>query len=167
MSVLRRYYSDDNIYFVTLVTHNRKSLLMRHHSLYWESLMRFMDEMNFGVIAHVELPDHIHMMIDPCECNLSTIVQKLKLSFYRKYRYAMQKDVGRVWQARFWDHMIRDQVDMNRHIDYIHYNPVKHGFVTSPNDWQYSSFHEYLAEGYYASDWGTVDVPVMDDTYGE
>ena len=59
-----------------------------------------------------------------------------------------------VWQRRFWEHAIRDQDDFNRHCDYIHYNPVKHGLVKSPADWEYSTFRSLVAKGVYAADWG-------------
>ena len=59
-----------------------------------------------------------------------------------------------VWQRRFWEHQIRDEKDFARHVEYIHYNPVKHGLVKSPHDWAYSSFHCYVKQGIYKSDWG-------------
>ncbi len=74
---------------------------------------------------------------------------------------------GKIWQRRFWDHVIRDQNDLNKHIDYIHYNPVKHGLIKSPFEWEYSSIHNFCAEGYYSLDWGVKDKPDMDGEYGE
>jgi putative transposase len=59
-----------------------------------------------------------------------------------------------VWQRRFWQHCIRDQQDWVRHVEYIHYNPVRHGLVKAPRDWQYSSFHKYVREGKYDLMWG-------------
>jgi putative transposase len=60
----------------------------------------------------------------------------------------------RVWQDRFWDHLIRNQNDFNRHLDYIHYNPVRHGYVSTPEAWQASSFKVYQQRGHYAPMWG-------------
>lgn len=57
----------------------------------------------------------------------------------------------------FWEHLIRDERDFNRHLDYIHYNPVKHGFCKSAKEWQYSSFHRYVARGLYSLDWGSCE----------
>ena len=54
-----------------------------------------------------------------------------------------------IWQRRFWEHLIRDDNDFERHVDYIHYNPVKHGFVKRPSDWPYSSIHRYIKDGNY------------------
>lgn len=59
-----------------------------------------------------------------------------------------------IWQRRFWEHAIRDEEDYARHVDYIHYNPVKHGYVSRVTDWSYSSFHDYVARGVLPEDWG-------------
>jgi putative transposase len=60
-----------------------------------------------------------------------------------------------VWQRRYWEHLIRDEKDWQRHMDYIHYNPVKHGFVTKPGDWLHSSFKRAVRQGLYEIDWGS------------
>ncbi len=59
-----------------------------------------------------------------------------------------------IWQRRYWEHLIRDENDLRRHFDYIHYNPVKHGLVNNPKDWQHSSFIKCVKQGLYANDWG-------------
>ena len=59
-----------------------------------------------------------------------------------------------LWQRRFWEHTIRDEKDFERHVDYIHFNPVKHGLVERVRDWPYSSFHRYVREGVLPDDWG-------------
>ncbi len=64
---------------------------------------------------------------------------------------------GRLWQHRFFDHIIRNQEDMNRHIDYIHYNPVRHHLAISPGEYEYSSFKLYLTDEKYEADWGSVE----------
>lgn len=64
-----------------------------------------------------------------------------------------------IWQRRFWEYVIRDERDLERHADYIHYNPVKHGHVNRVSEWPHSSFHRYVERGIYPSDWGgTSDV---------
>jgi putative transposase len=62
---------------------------------------------------------------------------------------------GMIWQRRFWEHSIRDQTDFLHHVDYVHYNPVKHGYVKQPIDWPYSTFHHYVREGVYPPDWSS------------
>ncbi len=62
-----------------------------------------------------------------------------------------------MWQPRYWEHVVRDETDLRRHIEYIHFNPVKHGYVKAPIDWSYSSFHRYVKAGVYPPDWGTAE----------
>ena len=64
-----------------------------------------------------------------------------------------------VWQRRFYEHMVRDEADFRRHVDYIHFNPVKHGWVDRPADWAYSSIHRYIAAGLLPATWGTATPP--------
>jgi putative transposase len=59
-----------------------------------------------------------------------------------------------LWQRRFWEHLIRDETDYRQHVDYIHWNPVKHGYVKCVKEWPYSSFHRYVAHGIYPENWG-------------
>jgi len=61
-----------------------------------------------------------------------------------------------LWQRRFWEHRIRDEDDFRRHIDYIHWNPLKHGNVQRVADWPHSTFHRYVAQGVYPMDWAGV-----------
>jgi putative transposase len=60
-----------------------------------------------------------------------------------------------IWQRRFWEHLLRDDEDWRRHMDYIHYNPVKHGYVENLGDWAHSSFRQAVMDGLYAPEWGT------------
>ena len=76
------------------------------------------------------------------------------MSFGVHFRIRMNIDFGRAWQHRFCDHAIRNQDDLNNHLDYIHYNPVKHGYTLNPLDWEYYSIHGYFKDGYYSDDWG-------------
>ena len=71
-----------------------------------------------------------------------------------------------LWQRRFWEHTIRDEDDFARHVDYIHFNPVKHGLVSRVRDWPYSSFHLYVRRGLLPEDWAG-DVREMGRAYGE
>jgi putative transposase len=71
-----------------------------------------------------------------------------------------------VWQRRFWEHLIRDDNDYEKHVEYIHYNPVKHGHVKSPKDWVYSSFHKYVRQGKYDFNWGAGEPLKFDETIG-
>ena len=166
MSKLLRFHRDSDICFVTSVSNRRKELLVRNADLMKIVFDRHAGIMQFKIIAYVIMPDHFHALIDCNGNDLSKIMAKIKLSFSTYLRNRMGVQSGTIWQRRFWDHIIREQNDMNRHIDYIHYNPVKHGLVDSPLDWAYSSFHEYFREGYYSPDWGRQETDVVGE-FGE
>lgn len=88
-----------------------------------------------------------------------------KIRYY--HEWARQAGKGKIWQNRFWDHIIRDQDDMNRHLDYIHYNPVKHGLVDDPFLYEYSSLNLFYKHGYYQRDWGVKEEPIIEGEFGE
>ena len=115
--------------------------------------------------AWVILPDHFHFVLDIGELSLSEIMHDFKIAYSRRYRD--KYGPGKVWQNRFWDHIIRDENDMNKHIDYIHYNPVKHGLVNNPFGYAYSSLSEYAKAGFYAADWGVKGAKDIVGDFGE
>jgi putative transposase len=119
--------------------------------------------MPFQVDAIVVLPEHIHAIftLPADDDNYSSRWRLIKSIYTRKL---VQKGValaanGRgeynLWQRRFWEHTIRDDEDMNNHINYIHYNPVKHKLVERAADWPHSSFHLYVRKGILPIDWTT------------
>ena len=71
-----------------------------------------------------------------------------------------------IWQRRYWEHTIRDEDDLARHVDYVHINPVKHGLVTRVSDWPHSSFHRMVKLGIYAEDWAG-DLAELGTNFGE
>ena len=107
------------------------------------------------------------MIIDPGKNDLSGMLRRIKLSFDNQFYRRQDCDGGSLRQGRFWDHIVRDQADMNRHVDYIHYNPVKHGHTTNPFAWRYSSLAECHQKDYYTKDWGVREILKFDDEYGE
>jgi len=115
--------------------------------------------------AIVILPDHIHAIwtLPEGDFDFSTRWKRIKAAFTRRYsgpragivaESMLRKGEGGVWQRRFWEHRIRDQEDFNRHCDYIHYNPVKHGLVDLPIEWKHSSFGQFVERGVYPEGWG-------------
>ena len=114
--------------------------------LFWNSWK------NLDISAWVILPDHFHVLTMIDKVGISEIIHNFKITYSRRYRDKYRK--GRVWQNRFWDYIIRDQVDMNRHKDYIHCNPVKHGLTNDPFEYEHSSLNKYYEDGYYQRDWG-------------
>ncbi len=81
----------------------------------------------------------------------------------RQYPRRFFKQEQAIWQRRFWEHRLRDEKDFNQHIDYIHYNPVKHGVVSRPVDWQYSSIHRYIRNKIISPDWGNSSTSLFDN----
>ncbi|MCX6834920.1 MAG: transposase [candidate division Zixibacteria bacterium] len=142
-------------------------ILIEHFDLLWQAVEKARIQHDLILSAWVVLPDHIHMLLEHDTQNISNVMRQIKLAFSANYRKRVGLREGRVWQHRFWDHIIRDQDDLNRHIDYIHYNPVKHGATDSPFLWKYSSSSEYLKEGYYASDWGVQGSMKIEGEFGE
>ena len=123
--------------------------------------------MPFDITAAVVLPDHIHFVwtLPPEDDNYSKRVGRLKVLFTRSFKgiSALPQDIcisrqrqreSDVWQRRFWEHTIRDEADWIGHINYLHYNPVKHGLVECPHQWEFSSFRRFVKDGFYGEDWG-------------
>ena len=153
--------------FLTNVTLDRQPLLVEHIDLFHLAVETARGRSAFEMVAWVVLPDHFHCVIESAADSPSQIMRHLKLSFSTRLRNRLHVRSGRVWQYRFWDHVIRSQEDLNRHIDYVHYNPVKHGLVASPGMWPYSSFGEYVREGFYRADGGVRERIAMEGSFGE
>jgi putative transposase len=130
-------------------------------------------ERPFSVDAVVVLPDHLHivMTLPPDAADFPGRWKRCKSLFTRlvtkRGRAGLRNRRGEyaLWQRRYWEHTIRDESDLARHIDYIHFNPVKHGLVSQVEKWRHSSFHRYVREGILPRDWGG-DVAV-DSGFGE
>ena len=118
----------------------------------------------FNIDAIVVLPEHLHCIWTlPIEdANYSMRWNLIKSGFSRLITGSERRSESRIkrgergiWQRRFWEHMIRDEKDFEHHVDYIHWNPVKHGWVERVRDWPYSSFHTYVQKGVYPADWAS------------
>jgi putative transposase len=167
MSKLRRYFQEGDFCFITCVTYQRYPLLVQNIDFLRNALDKAIEHAETELIAWVVLPDHFHALLYSGTTTVTQIVHRLKLSFSANYRKRNNLHSGRIWQNRFWDHIIRSQDDFNRHIDYIHINPVKHGLVQLPVDYPHSSFNDYMMNGYYDSDWCIIDVKQLEGDYGE
>ena len=154
----RRYYVPNAIVFITNVVHYREPLFANetYLNLFREVLRKTKELHPFNMVAYIFLPDHMHLMIRPTgTSNFSKIMHSAKSYFTHIYK----KQIGftgnmKVWQKRFRDHIIRDEQDFEHHINYIHYNPVKHGYVSRPEDWPHSTFASWKAKGSYPDKWG-------------
>ena len=121
------------------------------------------------------LPDHLHAIwsLPPEDADFSLRWNLIKGGFSRGLSSAVWRSESKInkrekgiWQRRYWEHAIRDDADLARHVDYIHFNPVKHGLVSRVCDWPHSSFHQYVARGTLPMDWGG-DVSEVKGSFGE
>jgi putative transposase len=117
----------------------------------------------FETIAICVLPDHLHAIwaLPAGDSNFAMRWSLLKSAFSRGLPVEMPRSASKIarrergiWQRRYWEHAIRDDRDLERHVDYIHFNPVKHGYVTKVADWPHSSFHRFVSRGILPEDWG-------------
>jgi len=157
MTNIRRYYVPNAIYFITCVTYKRKNIFSAKEniSLFWKIANNLKGIHPYKLYAHVLIYDHFHFLIMPKQENISILMRSLKDNFSRQYK-TLNNIRGniRIWQYRFWDHIIRDEEDFKRHFDYIHYNPVKHRIVSRPENFTQSSFNFWFKKGFYQIGWG-------------
>ena len=159
----QRYYIPNSIVFVTQIVHTRSPVFENDEivELLRETLRNVKELHPFVMLGYVFLPDHFHLLFRPTgDSNFSQIMHSLKPNFTKVYKELVNVS-GRMkfWQRRFYDHIIRDEIDLHHHLDYIHYNPVKHGLVNKPEDWQHSSFLAWKKRGACPNQWGWNDIP--------
>jgi putative transposase len=147
----RRYYLPGPV-FVTIVTHQRRPWLVDVAGEISHAMHATQTKYPFRHLAHVILPDHLHWLFEPKDTNFSVIVAAFKRAL--TWQAKSKGERLPLWQARFYDHLIRDQNDLRRHLDYIHYNSVRHGCCAQPADWAHSSFSSWLERGAYDTGWG-------------
>ena len=163
MTDYRRNRVPGGTYFFTVNLLDRHSdLLVRHIDTLREAVRERRARAPFHIDAWVVLPEHMHCMwtLPPGDTNFSTRWQAIKTAFSKRLPPGEQRSASRIskgergiWQRRFWEHTIRDDRDYGIHLDYIHFNPVKHGLVADAAHWPYSSYHRCVAMGFYPSGW--------------
>jgi putative transposase len=168
---MRRYIRSTvpgGTYFFTVNLQDRSQrCLVEHVDVLRDCFRRVRTRHSFTIDAMVVLPEHLHAIwtLPPDDADFPARWMLVKQAFTRKLREsgALTGGANRtrgkagersVWQRRYWEHQIRDEEDLGRHIEYIHYNPVKHGWVSKAADWPYSSFHRFVRDGLVPPDWG-------------
>ena len=147
MSTYRRLFVPGGTFFFTVNLRDRRSdLLVRRIDLLRESWRDVVRQWPFETIAAVVLPDHLHMVMSlpGGDANYPVRLRLLKTGFTRRLPDVDKAD-GRkgernVWQRRYWEHAIRDEADLEAHVDYIYRNPVKHGHAAEVGDWPFSTW---------------------------
>jgi putative transposase len=159
----RRNFLPGGTFFITATLADRRSRVLVVHVEALRTAIRSTRERHpFGIDAIVVLPDHLHivMTLPDGDADFSMRWSLIKREFTRAAVSAglplprRANGEPALWQRRFWEHTIRNDRDFERHVDYIHYNPVKHGLVGRVRDWPHSSFHRYVRLGLVAQDWG-------------
>jgi putative transposase len=170
MGDFRRVRVPGATYFFTLVANRRAPIFSNpaarralHRAMVWVRANH-----PYTLDGAVLLPDHIHLLITlpPADAAYPTRMMLLKKRFTEFAREsglvregpltkkaALRGEAG-FWQRRYWEHTIRSDADYQNHLDYIMYNPVKHGLVSRVADWPHSSFHRLVLNGLYPLDWG-------------
>jgi putative transposase len=164
MTRYRRAFVPGATYFFTVNLADRQATLLVDHIDLLRDAIRYTRKRHpFDIDAMVVLPDHLHAVwtLPLGDANFPLRWRLIKTWFSRnlphgEHRRASQVSKGErgVWQRRYWEHLIRDETDLARHVDYTHWNPVKHGHVARAVDWPYSTFHRFVRDGVLAEDWG-------------
>ena len=159
MSIYRRAYLPGGIYFFTVVTFNRIPIFTDENRVeaLRQALRKVMATRPFEIDAMVILPEHRHCIwrMPEGDADYSSRWREIKKAASREISTTTNARKERmVWQRRFWEHAIRDEEDWRRHVDYIHYNPVKHGLASRPGEWAWSSFGNAVRKGWYEESWG-------------
>jgi len=187
MADYKRFFVPSGTYFFTLVTLGRHKLFANQTAL--KLLGNCLRECNqqwpFKTVAMVVLPDHLHAIwsLPRGDNRYSAHWGWIKKELSKRWLALDQRvlPVSRssrkerrigIWQRRFWEHTIRDEQDFDQHFDYIHYNPVKHGYVKCAKDWMPSTFHRWVKAGVLNLNWGCGQLEVpnfqsIEDTVGE
>ena len=164
MSEYRRAFLPGGCFFFTVVTHARQRLFDENRNVerLREGFRRTMAKHPFQIDAIVILPDHLHTVwrLPDGHTDYSLRWRLIKHFLASGTPVTTNRRCEKlVWQRRFWEHVIRYEDDWRNHVDYVHYNPVKHGYVRRPGDWRWSSFERVVRRGWYPPGWGELEPP--------
>jgi len=177
----RRDQTPGATWFFTVVAWERQAIFCK--DVFREALRQAIQKTRirhaFCIDAWVLLPDHLHCVWtlpeDDADFSLrwklikQFVIRDCSNQDFAKGKLSSAKKQRRessIWQRRFWEHKIRDEKDFANHLDYLHYNPVKHEYCKKVSAWPFSSFHHYQAAGIYPENWAESEVPCIDNKYG-
>jgi putative transposase len=171
----RRNRVPGGTYFFTVnLLERRLNLLTMYIDLLRDSVRRVRAKRPFHIDAWIVMPEHLHCIwtLPDGDTDYSSRWREIKKAFVKSLPATENLSSTRqakgergIWQRRFWEHTIRDERDYAAHMDYVHYNPVKHGLASHVSAWPHSSFHRLVARGIYSEDWGTA--PSVEMEFGE
>ena len=163
---IRAFAPGGTFFFTVALLERRRRLLTERIDDLRMAFSEAKQRRPFIIEAIVILPDHLHCVwtLPPGDSDLSRRWHDIKSRFAAQMPQGERRSLRRqkngergIWQRRFWEHCIRDERDLERHIDYIHFNPVKHSHVRRVIDWPYSSFHRYVRAGILPWNWAAGD----------
>lgn len=157
----KRIFIENSLIFITVVTKDRKNILIDNISFLRKAFKLAKEKFKFEIIAIVINPNHFHMIIKPDKIEeYPKIIGFIKSSFTKlskiKYTLSINNREANIWQRRYWEHTIINENDLHRHLDYIHFNSMKH-YSIPPKEWKYSTFKKYVNKGLYELDWCNFD----------
>ncbi len=177
MADYRRWLAPGGMYFFTVVTYARRPILTTDPGRYFlhNAIQEIRRSRRFYLFATVLLPDHWHlvMSLPQGDSDYSTRLRRINEEFTQQWldhglsearvtESQQRRGERGIWQPRFWEHSILDEPDLERCVDYIHWNPRKHKIVKQIQDWPWSSFHRFAAAGHYPIDWGGEEPTAFD-----
>lgn len=152
----KRLYVPNSLIFITAVTKDRKPLLIDNINYLREAFKISKQKYLFDIVAIIINKDHFHMIIKPDDINSYPKIMGCIKSTFTKISGLEHKNNNKresdIWQRRYWEHTIVNEEDLYKHIDYIHYNSMKH-YSIAPKDWEYSSFKNFVNNGFYEMSW--------------
>jgi putative transposase len=164
VTTYRRNFVPGGSFFFTVNLADRRSHLLTDKIALLRSAFRFVSLHHpFTIDAIAVLPDHLHCIwtLPPQDADFATRWRLIKTKFSKHIAAGERRSLSRVgkgergiWQRRYWEHTLREDGDFERHCDYIHFNPVKHGHVSTVSEWPYSSFQRFVRLGVYSLEWG-------------
>ena len=176
MSRYRRVKIEGGTFFFTVALADRENdLLVRHIDRLRYAYQVMKQRLPLETVAICILPDHLHALwqLPDGDADFASRWRLVKSVFSRGLPAAKTRSASKaakrekgIWQRRYWEHAIRNDADFERHVDYIHYNPVKHALATRVADWPHSSFHRYVEQGILPVDWAG-DTQKFSGSFGE
>ena len=172
----RAWHPGATYFFTVNLARRNSTLLVDRIDVLRDAIRHVRRRHPFVIDAMVVMPEHLHAVwtLPPGDADFATRWRLIKTGFSRRIPAGERRTTSRIskgergiWQRRYWEHLIRDEWDLQSHIDYIHFNPVKHGHVDRAADWPYSSFHRYAADGRLPTDWGVSQRAAHDSAMGE
>jgi putative transposase len=165
MSNYTRVFAQGHTYFITITTEKRRPILIDNITLLRQAFSHSKQYFKYEIDSISIMPDHLHMILYPEDANeYPNIIKSIKTYFSKNINQRFKttqsqnkkQELG-IWQRRYYEHTIRNETELERYRNYIHYNPVKHKLATSAKNWEFSSFGKFVKNGFYNVEWYNLD----------